>query len=201
MIQFNRHPLHRADRSLARRMIHGEEKAIVEFMDTYFPRLYRFALVRMNDDPSGAEDVVQQTLTIAARKISTFRGEASLMTWLVQICRRELMRQVQKNKRRDNVISLFDEEPLFEAILENLEGDDPLDFTERAELMSMVHLVLDQLPNRNGDVLEWKYIDGLSIKEIAERLGIGSEAVQSQLARARRAFKEAFTDFHSLYYS
>ena len=46
---------------------------------------------------------------------------------------------------------------------------------------------------RHGDFLEWKYIDGLSIIEIAGRLDIGTEAVQSQLARAKRNFKRAFT--------
>lgn len=198
MIRLSGSPLHRTDRELARRMIRGEERAIREFMDVYFPRLYRFALVRMDEDPSGTEDVVQQTLTIAARKIGSYRGEASLMTWLVQICRRELVRHVKKTRRRDNVIRLFDDEPLLESILETLDSDNPVDFTERTELISMVHLILDQLPNRNGDILEWKYIDGLSINEISERLGIGSEAVQSKLARARRAFKEAFSEIHEM---
>ncbi len=52
-----------------------------------------------------------------------------------------------------------------------------------------------------SDVLEWKYIDGLSINEIGGRLGIGPEAVQSQLARARRTFRRAIEAFYQLYYS
>ena len=181
----------------------GDERAIREFMDIYFPRLYRFALMRMDDDHASAEDVVQQTLSIAARKMGTYRGEASLMTWLAQICRRELIRDLNKSARRNKSITLFDDEPLFEALMATLdtEDDTPVNLSERAELIDMVHSILDQLPGRNGDVLEWKYIDGLSIAEISERLNIGTEAVQSQLARARRAFRQAFSEAHQLNYT
>lgn len=51
--------------------------------------------------------------------------------------------------------------------------------------------MLDRLPARYGDVLEWKYIDGRSVEEIGQRLGIGHTAAQSVLARARTAFREA----------
>lgn len=201
LLRFNSDQAYREDRQLARGMINGDEVAIREFMDIYFPRLYRFALIRLQDDHSSAEDVVQQTLVIAARKIGTYRGEASLMTWLAQICRRELIRHVQKTERRARIVTLFDDEPLFESLMETLSEDNPLDLSEKTELIAMVHAVLDQLPHRNGDVLEWKYIEGLSIAEIGERLGIGPEAVQSKLARARRAFKQAFTEAHQLNYT
>ena len=200
---FNESVPYQEDRRLTQAMLKGDERAIAEFMDLYFPRLYRFALLRMNDDHAGAEDVVQQTLTIAARKIDTYRGEAALMTWLAQICRRELVRQMQKANRQRKVVTLFDDEPLFDALMDTLDADEnsPLGITERAELITLVHTVLDRLPGRNGDVLEWKYIDGLSIAEIGARLGIGIEAVQSQLARARRAFKKAFSEVHDLNYN
>jgi RNA polymerase sigma-70 factor, ECF subfamily len=199
---FNQNMLHPQDLRLARRMLRGDEKAISEFMDVYFPRLYRFALVRMNHDESATEDIVQQTLTSAARRIVTYRGEASMMTWLAQICRHELGRYIKQTKARGQVITLFEDDPLASAFLDTLAGDDkdnPLDFSEHEELASLVHRVLDQLPNRHGDVLEWKYIDGLSIREIAERLGMGPEAVQSQLSRAKGTFRRAFGDLYELY--
>jgi DNA-directed RNA polymerase specialized sigma24 family protein len=52
--------------------------------------------------------------------------------------------------------------------------------------------VLDQLPTRYGDALEWKYGEGLSVKEIATRLGVGPKAAESLLTRARQAFRDAF---------
>ncbi len=79
------------------------------------------------------------------------------------------------------------------AALESIEApaaDDPLRGADRAELRRLVHSVLDRLPNRYGEALEWKYVEGRSVEEIGERLGIGHTAAQSLLARARVAFRE-----------
>jgi DNA-directed RNA polymerase specialized sigma24 family protein len=54
-----------------------------------------------------------------------------------------------------------------------------------------VRVVLDRLPAAYGDALEWKYMEGSSVEEIGRRLGIGTIAAQSLLARARTAFREA----------
>jgi RNA polymerase sigma-70 factor (ECF subfamily) len=62
---------------------------------------------------------------------------------------------------------------------------------DRAETARLVRSLLDRLPSRYGDVLEWKYVEGLSVDEIGAELGIGHTAAQSLLARARVAFREA----------
>ena len=59
------------------------------------------------------------------------------------------------------------------------------------ETRRLVQSVLDSLPARYGDVLEWKYVEGRSVEEIGVRLGIGHTAAQSILARARAAFRDA----------
>ena len=149
--------MHPDDLGLAARMCRNDERAISEFMDVYFPRLFRFAMVRLDHNSADAEDVVQQTLTIAARRISTYRGEASLITWLGQICRRELVRYQKKNQKRESLVTLFDDESLMEALFDTLEDDEsnnPIEVSERSELVAMVHMVMDQLPRRHGDVLE-----------------------------------------------
>jgi RNA polymerase sigma-70 factor (ECF subfamily) len=50
------------------------------------------------------------------------------------------------------------------------------------------------LPQRYGDVLEWKYIDGLEVAEIARRLEVGPKAAESVLGRARAAFRDALLE-------
>ena len=60
------------------------------------------------------------------------------------------------------------------------------------EMSRLIQVALDRLPPRYGDVLEWKYVEGHSVKEIAARLDLGTEATQSLLARAKRAFADVY---------
>jgi RNA polymerase sigma-70 factor (ECF subfamily) len=62
----------------------------------------------------------------------------------------------------------------------------------RDETARLVHVLLDRLPPRYAAALEWKYIDGLSVNEIAGRLELTSKAAESILSRAREAFREGF---------
>jgi RNA polymerase sigma-70 factor (ECF subfamily) len=181
------------DRQLVERMLAGEERAFETFFETYFPRIYRFALPRVGRNEDTAKDVVQAALIKAMRKLDSWRGEAALFTWLCQICRREIADHVRSEKRRvDNVVLIEDSEEV-RAALESIEAPesfDPLRNADSEELKQLVHAVLDRLPHRYGEALEWKYVEGRSVEEIGERLGIGHTAAQSLLARARVAFRE-----------
>jgi RNA polymerase sigma-70 factor (ECF subfamily) len=181
------------DRQLVERMLAGEERAFETFFETYFPRIYRFALPRVGLNEDTAKDVVQAALIKAMRKLGSWRGEAALFTWLCQICRREIADHVRSERRRvDNVVLIEDSEEV-RAALESIEAPasfDPLRLADGEELKRLVHAVLDRLPNRYGEALEWKYVEGRSVEEIGERLGIGHTAAQSLLARARVAFRE-----------
>ncbi len=73
--------------------------------------------------------------------------------------------------------------------------EDPDDHLRRKEIVHYVHTVLDRLPERYGKALEWKYIDGLPVKEIAARLEVGPKAAESLLTRARQAFRDGFAAF------
>ena len=63
---------------------------------------------------------------------------------------------------------------------------------QRVEAARLIQVALDRLPPKYGDVLEWKYVEGYSVKEIAARLEIGDEAAQSLIARAKRAFADVY---------
>jgi RNA polymerase sigma-70 factor (ECF subfamily) len=179
---------------LIRRMLAGEERAFQAFFESLFPRLYRFALPRVDRNEEAAREVVQATLTKAMRKLADFRGEAALFTWLCQICRREIVDRVRAERRRSEHVVLIDDQPDLRAAMESIEAPDEYDLVKsygRAEFGRLVHSVLDRLPARYGDALEWKYVEGHSVEEIGERLGIGHTAAQSLLARARVSFREA----------
>jgi len=178
---------------LIRRMLAGDERAFHAFFESLFPRLFRFALPRLNQDEDAAGEVVQATLTKAMRKLGDYRGEAALFTWLCQICRREIVDRLRSERRHTDHVVLIEDRPELRAAIESLEAPDEYDLARgysRAEVGRLVRVVLDRLPARYGDALEWKYVEGHSVEEIGTRLGIGHTAAQSLLARARVAFRE-----------
>jgi RNA polymerase sigma-70 factor (ECF subfamily) len=179
------------DRRLVRALLKNDQRAMHAFYDEYFPKLYRYAARRLRT-PQDIDEVVQRVLTNAARRIETYRGDATLLTWLVQICRNEVSKHYKLSAREDATTTFLDDDVL-RAVVESLEApvaDEPEFAARNSELVAMVQMVLEHLPGRYADALELKYLDGFSSKEIAGRLGIGDEAVQSLLARARRSFRE-----------
>jgi RNA polymerase sigma-70 factor (ECF subfamily) len=180
------------DRFLVARLVRGDEAAFSEFFDTHFGPLFRFALPRVGGDHHSAEEVVQSALCTAVRKLATYRGEAALLTWLTTFCRREISAYYEKQRKAPPMVDLLDDLPEVRAALESLRGEAEATM-ERGETARIVQLVLDRLPARYGDALEWKYIDGLSVAEIATRLGLSAKAAESTLTRARAAFRDAFS--------
>ncbi len=180
------------DRRLARRLLRGDEQAFRAFVDEYFPRLYRYAHSRLRVE-ADVDDVVQATLAQAARRLETYRGEATLLTWLVQICRHEISRCLQQSVKHTDVARPFLQDDVLRAVVESIEiaaDDTPEADSRRLEIIGLIQFALDQLPERYALALELKYIEGCSSRDIASRLHISDEATQSLLARARRAFKD-----------
>jgi RNA polymerase sigma-70 factor (ECF subfamily) len=176
---------------LVRRMLAGRERAFGEFFDGYFPGLFRFAVARLGGDEAAAEDVVQTVMTTAIRKIGTYRGEAALFTWLCTICRHEI--SASRARTGGVHVVLAEDDPAVAGALASLATIDGQDETlARGERARLVHVVLDHLPPRYASALEWKYIDGLSVREIADRLRLTSKAAESLLTRAREAFRDGF---------
>jgi RNA polymerase sigma-70 factor (ECF subfamily) len=171
-------------------MLRGDAAAFQEFFDAHFQRLYRFALARTADEDL-AEEIVQITFINAIRHLATFRGEASLFTWVCAICRRELGARRERAARHP-MVSFQEDLPEIRAKLESMTAS-PDDAVARRELTRLVHVALDVLPARYADVLEWKYLEGLSVSVIAERLETTQKAAESLLTRARHAFRESFS--------
>jgi RNA polymerase sigma-70 factor (ECF subfamily) len=184
------------DRELVSRLLKGDERAFHEFFDGYFPGLFRFALARTDRDEDAAEEIAQATLCAAIPKLATFRGEAALFTWLCTFCRHELSAFYERRGGTKATLTLREDDPAFLAAVDSLAaGSDtgPEAAIRREETARLVHVLLDRLPPRYATALEWKYIDGLSVKEIADRLNLSAKAAESMLTRARDAFREGFS--------
>ncbi|RPI59976.1 MAG: RNA polymerase sigma factor [Lysobacterales bacterium] len=183
------------DRRLVKRLLAQDREAFNAFFDGYFPRLYRFARARLGDDPDTTKEIVQVTLTKAIRKLASYRGEAAFFTWLCTICRHEIADHLERVGRERKHVVLTEDSPEIRAAVEAIAApvsDEPEDKFRRLETTRLIQVALDQLPTHYGNALEWKYVYGFSVDEIAEKLGIGLEAAQSLLARAKRGFQEVY---------
>jgi len=183
------------EKRLVKRLLGHDQEAFNEFFDGYFPRLHRFARARLNDDLDATREIVHVTLSKAIRKIHTYRGEAALFTWLCTICRHELSDHFGRLEKDRRHLVLTEDFPDIQAAVDSLEApssDQPEHSYQRLEASRLIQVALDRLPTHYGNALEWKYIYGYSVEEIATELGIGKDAAHSLLARAKRAFHDVY---------
>lgn len=168
----------------------GDRAAFEDFFHEYHPKLYRFALRRLQPDIHAAQDAAQNAICAALKSLHTYRGEAALLTWLCTICRRQIV-----SMQRASNVQVREDDPEVQAALEALlssEHDDPVSAVSAGEVQSAVLTALDYLPSEYANVLEWKYVHELSVEQIAVRIGRSFKATESLLTRARNAFREAF---------
>lgn len=187
--------LNQADRLLVKRMIQADSLAFSEFFDRLFPKLFRFALSRVNFDRDGAEEVAQETLCKVIRKLRTYRGEAPLFTWCCTFCRHEISAYHRKHRGAKSHLSLEEEIPEIQTVLETLadfKSDVPEASALRLEVQRQVQSILATLPENYSKVLQGKYLYGYSVKEIAESMNSTPKAIESLLTRARSSFRQGF---------
>ncbi len=181
----------------ARKILRGDQAAFRRLFDEYFPRLYRFALARLNGDAEEAGEIVQLTFCRAIEHLDTYRGEAALYTWFCQICSNLIMDHYRRQGREKQRVVFIEDSPEIQAILTALtdpDGERGEAELVRRDVTRLVQATLDHLPDHYGDVLEWKYVDELPVAEIANRLTLSVKAAESLLGRARQAFRDALRD-------
>ncbi len=149
-------PVYLNDKNLVKQLLAGDQRAFDRFFEENFARLYRFAIARLSDDPEGAREVVQITLTRAVRKLDTFRAESALFTWLCAICRNEVSDWLRRQGRYRDHIVLVEDFPEVQAAVDSFHApleDSPERHYERVEAMRLIQVALDRLPAKYGDVL------------------------------------------------
>lgn len=156
--------------------------------DRYLPSLWRFVCSRVDGDPHVAEDVVAETMLAFIQAVDRGGDEAEILNpggWL---------RAVAANKVQDYFRATVRVRRLVDEARQNAheadDSGDPAKRKEREERRAEVRQVMDQLPERYRTALEWKYLEKLSVREIAERWGAKEKAVESILFRARCEFRE-----------
>jgi RNA polymerase sigma-70 factor (ECF subfamily) len=177
------------DLSLAQRALAGEGNAFRVIMRRNNQRLYRLARAIVGND-SEAEDIVQETYVRAFAHLREFRGDASLSTWLSRIAINEALGRVRSARRLADHFADHDagveKAAEAEVIPFPLNADfDPERNVAQRQIVQLVEAAIDALPDDFRTVFIARVIEGLSIEETAELLGIVPETVKTRLHRAR----------------
>jgi RNA polymerase sigma-70 factor (ECF subfamily) len=159
--------------ALLRSAASGEPTAVRGLLDLTGAVVYGFVVGRVGVGDTVAEDLVQETFLEAMRSAHTFRGEAALSTWMCAIARRRVARHFAAERRRQATRA---ELPPVGDVVDDTDAVD-----ERQRMLA----ALRRLPVLHRQVLVFKYLDGLSVEEIASDVGRSRVQVQSLLQRAR----------------
>ncbi len=168
------------DDVLVRRAQAGDRGALARILERYQGRVHRFGL-KMCGHPEDAEDVLQETLLAATRSIGSFKGEASLSTWLYTIARSFCIKKRRKSKFAPAHEASLDDEA--SAVVDSARGPDEL--AGDAEISRAIEAAIDTLDPAQREVFLLRDVEGLSAREVADVVGISVAAVKSRLHRAR----------------
>jgi RNA polymerase sigma-70 factor (ECF subfamily) len=174
---------------LIARAILKDEAAVRTLIRRYNQRLYRIARSVVRDDGE-AEDIVQQGYVHAFTHLAGFRGEAQFSTWITRIVLNEALGRLRR--RRPTVdVSTIDEAHLQGQVIQFPLQPDPERRMAQREIHTMLEQAIDELPDIFRTVLVARMIEGMSIEETAELIGIKPETVKTRLHRARQLVKGA----------
>jgi RNA polymerase sigma-70 factor (ECF subfamily) len=176
----------------------GDLDAFEALTNRYEQRVYSLAL-RMLRQEQDAEDVTQQTFLSALENLAGFRGEASFSTWLLRIATHAALKVIRKRKGL-NVVSLeeatertndSDAVPHPEYIADWRQS--PEELVHKNEIRRLLDEALSQLDEKHRLVFLLRDVEGLSVKETAEALGLSEANTKVRLLRARLQLRELLT--------
>jgi RNA polymerase sigma-70 factor, ECF subfamily len=179
-----------------RRQDAGAGEALV---GAYWARVYRLAL-RITGNASDAEEVVQDALWTASRRIDTFRGAAAFGTWLYRITANTANQKLRGRRSKRNEVSWEDLAPSFDDKGQHVEV--AVDWSRRlkdpaieGELRPVLGGAIDELPADYRTPFLLHDVEGLSHPEIAETLQIKVGTVKSRVHRTRLFLRGRLADY------
>jgi len=173
-------PTSDSDTDLVLRVGEGDARAFHELCTRHAARLRAFVM-RLTRDAADADDVVQETFLRLWLHAADYEPRARVVTWLCQIAHNLAVDRLRTTNR---LRPLPDDEA--EAMPVSARQPRLIDEKRRAEALEQA---LSNLPERQAAAIELVHRQGLSGAEACEVLGVGTEALESLLARARRALK------------
>jgi RNA polymerase sigma-70 factor (ECF subfamily) len=176
-----------------------DENAAAMLVERYGDRVYRLGL-RITGSPEDAEEVAQDALWTAARKIGTFKGESAFGSWLYRIAANAAYMKLRTRKSKGREVAFDDVIPSFDEDGVHFEPMD--DWSPRVdeqalqnELRDVLQHAIDDLPPDYRTALVMHDVEGISNPDIAETLGISLPAVKSRVHRSRLFVRQKLSDY------
>lgn len=168
------------DSQVIARILNGDAEAFGLLVDRYERELAAYAKY-MTGSADDAADVIQESLVRAFKWLKRCKDHTRFKGWLFRIVSNQCKTHLTRRKRRRT-------EPLVAAA--QLATPSPDAEAEAAELRRQVHAALDQLPVDQREALVLKYVQGMSLPEMAEVLDASVSALKMRLKRGRGALRE-----------
>src|SRR6266850_7683314 len=187
------------DAALVEQLRREDAGAAEALVGAYGSRVYRLA-VRVTGNASDAEEVVQDALWTASRKIETFRGAAAFGSWVYRITANAAYEKLRRRRSRRNEVSWEDLGPAFDDKGQHAEV--AVDWSGRlkdpaieTELKSVLSAAIDELPADHRAAFVLHDVEGLSNPEIAQTLRVNLGTVKSRVHRARLFLRRRLGDY------
>ena len=173
-----------SDEELIQRILSGDAKAFDLLYDTYFPRVYRFALKRLRD-PGEAEDVAQEVFFTVYNCLGSFKGDSRLLVWIFGVTRNTVNRRFRRVRPR---IDSLDADGAREVPAATCPTDR---IVEARRLLGRCEEIIErELTPLQRRIFHLKHLRRQSIRTIAEALGKSEDAVKANLYRMRRTIAQ-----------
>lgn len=168
--------------ALTRGLAAGNEEAFCDFHARYFNRLYQFLLVVARGQEDEAREALQQTFLRVLRYARVFESEETFWCWVKSLARSAARDAGRKQQR-------------YSALLHNLtllQANEPAHSGAREEsaLGALLEELLAGLAPPERVLLECKYVEGATIRELASEMGLSEKCVESRLARLRQELRQ-----------
>ena len=187
------------DADLVEALRRDDLDAAETLVERFGDRVYRLAR-RITGSNEDAEEVAQDALWTAVRKIGTFKGDSVFGSWLYRIAANAAYHRLRARHGNDREVALDDVLPAFDGESRHFEptADWSARVAERAltaDLLQVLERVIDGLPPDHRTALLMHDVEGLSNSDIAETLGISLTAAKSRVHRSRLWVRKQLAEY------
>jgi RNA polymerase sigma factor (sigma-70 family) len=185
------------DHRLVAAVRRGDDRAFETLYSRYHRRIHAY-VIGMVKDHGRAEDVTQEVFVSALRRMRETERPIAFKPWIYEIAKNACIDQFRRSRRAEE-ISLQADEGLAPSDYGKLVGSDPSPDAAVAAKQDLDHLcgAFVGLSDTHHEILVLRELEGMSYREIGERMGMSRPAVESTLFRARRRLTEEYDDLVS----